>query len=54
VRFSDGRLSGFPWFMAAAVTLAVAQSLRAYFAGADLVLGPNPRAAHRPDRRSLA
>ena len=39
VRFSDGRLSGIPWFTAAAVILVVAQSLRAYFAGADLVLG---------------
>ncbi len=38
VRFSDGRLSGFPWFAAAAVLLAVAHASRAYFAGADLVL----------------
>lgn len=39
LRISDGRLTGIPWFMAAAVTLAVAQSLRANYAGADLVLG---------------
>jgi heat shock protein HtpX len=39
VRFSDGRLSGIPWFTAAAVILAVAQALRANFAGAELVLG---------------
>lgn len=39
VRFRDGRLSGIPWFTAAAVILAVARSLRANFAGADLVLG---------------
>lgn len=39
VRLSGGRLSGCPLFMAVAVILAVAQSLRAYFAGADLVLG---------------
>jgi heat shock protein HtpX len=39
LRFTDGRLSGFPWFAAAAVILAVAQSLRAYVSGADLVLG---------------
>ena len=38
VRFSDGRLSGFPWFTAAAVVVAVAQALRANFAGAGLVL----------------
>ena len=38
VRFSDGRLSGFPWFAAAAALLAIAQALRANFAGADLVL----------------
>jgi heat shock protein HtpX len=39
LRLSDGRLSGIPWFMATAVALAVAQSLRANYAGADLVLG---------------
>jgi heat shock protein HtpX len=39
VRFSDGRLSGIPWFAAAAAVMAVAQSLRAYFAGADQILG---------------
>ncbi|HKN00751.1 MAG TPA: M48 family metalloprotease, partial [Candidatus Binataceae bacterium] len=38
VRFSDGRLSGFPWFTAAAMILAAAHASRAYFAGADLVL----------------
>src|SRR5208282_5944081 len=38
VRFSDGRLSGFPWITAVAVILAVVHVLRAYFAGADLVL----------------
>src|SRR5258708_23074731 len=39
LRFNDGRISGIPLFTAAAVTLAVAKSMRAYFAGADLVLG---------------
>ena len=39
VRFRDGRVSGIPWFTAAAVILAVAKSMRANFAGADLVLG---------------
>src|SRR5580704_2127264 len=39
MRFSDGRLLGVPWFAAGAVILAVAQSLRANFSGADLVLG---------------
>jgi heat shock protein HtpX len=39
LRFSDGRISGIPLFTAAAVILAVAKSLRAYFSGADLVLG---------------
>src|SRR5208282_1847981 len=38
VRFSDGRLSGFPWITAVAVILAVVHVLRANFAGADLVL----------------
>jgi hypothetical protein len=39
MRFRDGRLSGVPWFAVGAVILAVAQSLRANFSGADLVLG---------------
>jgi hypothetical protein len=39
MRFSDGRLLGVPWFAAGAVILAVAQSLRANFSGAGLVLG---------------
>jgi heat shock protein HtpX len=39
VRLSDGRLSGIPWFAAGAVFIAVAQSMRAYFDGADIVLG---------------
>src|SRR5208337_3377943 len=39
VRFSDGRLTGMPWFMAAAIALAVAQALRANYVGAGLVVG---------------
>ena len=39
VRFSGGRLSGLPLFTAAAVILVVARTLRANYAGADLVLG---------------
>jgi heat shock protein HtpX len=39
VRLSNARLTGIPWFAATAVILAAAQSMRAYFAGADLVLG---------------
>ncbi len=39
VRLTDGRLSGIPWFAAAAAILAAAQSIRAFFSGADLVLG---------------
>lgn len=38
LRFSDGRLSGVPWITALAVLLAVARCLRAYFAGAGVVL----------------
>ncbi|MGA7869332.1 MAG: M48 family metalloprotease [Candidatus Binatus sp.] len=38
LRFSDGRLSGIPWFTAIAMILAIMQALRANFAGADLVL----------------
>ena len=56
LRFSDGRLSGFPWFAAAAVILAIAQSLRAYFAGADLVLGAmgaHPISSDQPKNQAV-
>ena len=51
LRFNDGKLSGIPIFAAAAVVLAVARSMRAYFAGADIVLGAlgaHPISADQP------
>ena len=51
LRFSDEKLSGIPIFAAAAVVFAAARSLRAYFAGADIVLGAlgaHPISADQP------
>jgi heat shock protein HtpX len=56
VRFSGGQLSGFPWFAAVAVILAVAQTLRANFAGAELVLGAmgaHPIEADEPKNQAV-
>src|ERR1700722_10981389 len=56
VRFSDGHFSGFPWFASAAVVLAVARSLRANYAGADLVLGAmgaQPIASDQPRNQAV-
>ena len=39
VSFRYGELSGFPWYMTAALAFAVALSMRANFSGADQVLG---------------
>src|SRR5208282_3898155 len=53
VRFSDGRLSGFPWFTAAAMILAAAHASRAYFAGADLVLDADPISSDEPKNQAV-
>ena len=56
VRFTDGRLSGVPWFTAVAVFLAVAQSLRVNFFGADLLLGAlgaHPISSDQPKNQTV-
>lgn len=56
LRFVDGRLSGFPWFMAAAAILAIVKALRANFTGADLVLdamGAHPISGDQPKNQAV-
>ncbi len=56
LRFVDGRLSGFPWFMTAAAILAVVKALRANFGGAELVLdamGAHPISGDQPKNQAV-
>jgi heat shock protein HtpX len=56
VRFSDGGISGFPWFATAIVSVAVALALRANYSGADRVLramGAHPISPNQPKNQAV-